>query len=74
MNLQLKPAAAARPDIRVAQIDISQLADELNEQGFAVLETLLSREECRALASLYPDDNLFRSRVIMDRHGYGKGE
>lgn len=74
MNLQLKPAAATRPDIRIAQIDVSQLAGELNEQGFAVLETLLPQEECRALASLYPDDNLFRRRIIMDRHGYGKGE
>ena len=41
MNLQVK-AAAAPPGIRVAQIDQSQLAGELNEQGFAVLEALLS--------------------------------
>ncbi|MGH6835130.1 MAG: 2OG-Fe(II) oxygenase [Methylocella sp.] len=50
------------------------VAGELGERGSAVLEKLLSREECRAIASLYPDDNHFRSRVVMHRHGFGKGE
>jgi uncharacterized protein len=60
--------------IRGTRIEGSRLADALNEQGFAILEKLLSREECRSIASFYPDDNHFRSRVVMDRHGFGKGE
>lgn len=73
MNIQTK-AAASSPATRVAQIDGNRLAGDLNEQGFAVLEKLLSQEECLAIASLYPVDNHFRSRVVMDRYGFGKGE
>ena len=35
---------------------------------------LLSPDECRALAALYPDDTHFRSRIVMGRHGFGRGE
>jgi hypothetical protein len=50
------------------------VADELDAQGSAVVAKLLSREECVALASLYERDDAFRSRVVMSRHGYGRGE
>jgi uncharacterized protein len=73
VNIQPKSAAPSGA-IRGTRIEGSRLADELNEQGFAVLEKLLSREECRSIASFYPDDNHFRSRIVMDRHGFGKGE
>ncbi len=73
MNIQSKSVAPSDA-ICGTRIEGSRLADELNEQGFAVLEKLLSREECRSIASFYPDDNHFRSRVVMDRHGFGKGE
>ena len=39
-----------------------------------MLERLLSAEECRAISALYPQDGLFRSRVVMARHGFGRGE
>ena len=72
MNIQSKSVAPSGA-IRGTRIEGSRLADELNEQGFAVLEKLLSREECRSIASFYPDDNIFAA-VVMDRHGFGKGE
>ncbi len=59
---------------RVAAIDWEQAAGDLDAQGCAVLKELLSAEECRALAALYPDDRHFRSRVVMGRHGFGRGE
>ena len=31
-------------------------------------------DECRAVAALYDDDERFRSRVVMARHGFGRGE
>ncbi|MDN3921264.1 2OG-Fe(II) oxygenase [Roseateles violae] len=50
----------------------------LDAQGSALLPGLLAADECRAIAALYaqPDEEaaLFRSRVVMERHGYGRGE
>jgi hypothetical protein len=59
---------------RVAAIDWRQATSDLDALGCAVLKGLLSAEECRALAALYPDDTHFRSRVVMGRHGFGRGE
>ena len=47
---------------------------ELDQEGCSVLEKLLTPEECRAFASLYPEERHFRSTVHMARHGFGKGE
>ena len=55
-------------------IDWSRVAADLDTQGNAVVERLLTRHECETLASLYERDELFRSRVVMSRHGYGRGE
>jgi uncharacterized protein len=59
---------------RVNAIDWAQAESELDTQGCAVLKGLLSPDECRALAALYPDDAHFRSRIVMGRHGFGRGE
>jgi hypothetical protein len=50
------------------------VAGDLGEQGSAVIPALLTPEECRDIAGLYPQDRHFRSRVVMARHGFGKGE
>jgi uncharacterized protein len=62
------------PAQRVASRDWTRLEAELDSQGSAVIPQLLSAHECRALAALYPKDALFRSRVVMARHGFGRGE
>jgi hypothetical protein len=59
---------------RVDSFDWPQVACDLDAQGCAVLNGLLSSEECRELAALYPHDKHFRSRVVMGRHGFGRGE
>jgi hypothetical protein len=59
---------------RVDAIDWQQAERDLDAQGCAVLKGLLSPEQCDALASLYLDDKKFRSRVVMARHGFGRGE
>jgi hypothetical protein len=50
------------------------LGAQLDAGGSAVIERLLLPEECRAMAARYADDRLFRSRVVMARHGFGSGE
>jgi hypothetical protein len=64
------PTVAARVDA----IDWAQATSDLDAQGCAVLKGLLSPEECAALAALYPNDKNFRSRIVMGRHGFGRGE
>ena len=57
-----------------AKIDRRQLACSLDERGYATTPPLLTAEECRGLAALYPREDAFRSRVIMQRHAFGRGE
>jgi len=45
----------------------------LDERGWALLPGLLSPDECAAIISLWDQGDLFRSRVVMARHGYGSG-
>jgi hypothetical protein len=59
---------------QIERLDWQQTARELNEQGSSMLKGILSPEECRALAGLYANESGFRSRVIMGRHGFGRGE
>jgi hypothetical protein len=59
---------------RLAALRWPALERELDVHGYAVIGGLLTPAECRALASLYGDDALFRSRVVMARHGFGSGE
>ena len=59
---------------RVDAFDWFDLEEELNGYGCAMLPRLLSAQECYALAALYPRDDLYRSRVVMARHGFGRGE
>ena len=77
MNVQLRAITLATTDdigARLQVFDWISIADDLDTQGCAMLEALLSPQECRALASLYANDELFRSRVVMGRHGFGRGE
>jgi len=59
---------------RLAEADWPALATALDAEGWAPLPRLLKPNECRALAGLYSDDTRFRSRVVMARHGFGRGE
>src|SRR5258705_11299202 len=70
----VRPATQSDIAARVDAIDWAQATGELDAQGCAVLKGLLSRDESRALAALYPDDRHFRSRIVMARHGFGRGE
>ncbi|MGN6748951.1 MAG: 2OG-Fe(II) oxygenase [Xanthobacteraceae bacterium] len=76
MNAIAKIAAAdVRPlKQRIAQYDWDAVAANLNSYGCAVLERLLTPNECQHAAALYDKDDNFRSHIHMARHGFGKGE
>jgi hypothetical protein len=70
----IRPVPSADIAARVGAIDWAAATADLDAQGCAVLKGLLSPDECQALAALYPDDARFRSKVVMGRHGFGRGE
>jgi len=59
---------------RLSSIAWERIEIDLNEYGGAVLEQLLTSDECESVTAMYPDDAAFRSRVVMARHGFGRGE
>jgi uncharacterized protein len=69
-----RASAVPSAEARVTAYDWQVLTGELDNYGCAVLPKLLSPQECRAIASLYPDESHFRSHIHMARHGFGKGE
>ena len=54
--------------------DWAQCGADLDAQGWAVLPGMLAPAECTALAGMYAQEARFRSRVVMARHGFGRGE
>jgi hypothetical protein len=61
-------------ETRIAGLDWDRITKEIDQRGWATTGPLLTQEECAVLANSYDDDGLFRSRVVMARHGFGQGE
>jgi uncharacterized protein len=59
---------------RLGGLDWSRIAGELDKQGCAVIGGLLADDECVRLSQCYETAVLFRSRIVMSRHGFGRGE
>jgi hypothetical protein len=55
-------------------LDWQRIEEELSSRGHALLANLVSAPECAAFVAMYDDVSRFRSRVQMERHGYGRGE
>jgi uncharacterized protein len=70
-----KPLAlAVDVDARTRAIDWTPVGEELDAHGAATIAGLLGPGECDALAALYGNEAAFRSRVVMARHNFGRGE
>jgi uncharacterized protein len=59
---------------RVAALDWPRIEADLDSAGHAVIGELLTPAACEAIAALYDEPGRFRSRVVMARHGFGRGE
>lgn len=59
---------------RIAALDWERIARDIDRQGWATTGALLTDAERFGLVSAYDEDALYRSRVIMARHGFGRGE
>jgi len=58
----------------VEDISWEQVSHDLDAEGSAIIKGILSPDECDEIRSLYQERKLFRSEVIMERHGFGRGE
>jgi hypothetical protein len=58
----------------VAALDWEEIGSQLDAFGCATTGPLLTPEQCAVLSNGYDDEGIFRSRVIMGRHGFGRGE
>lgn len=59
---------------RIDGQDWSRIAADLDAHGHAPMPNLLTPEESQAIAAGYDDPMLYRSRIVMARHGFGSGE
>ncbi len=71
MTRELRAATAVE---KIDGLDWPSVAASLDTYGYAVIEGLLSAAQCSALADAYDRDSLYRSRIVMSRHGFGRGE
>ena len=75
MSTATRTSIAAENAIsRVSALDWNRVSQNLDNYGNATLEHILDPENCKALAELYRHNDLFRSRVVMGQHGFGRGE
>ncbi|OWQ45501.1 proline hydroxylase [Roseateles noduli] len=58
----------------VTALDWSTVEDDLGQDGFAVLPSLLTPAQCADIAGYFPEDERFRSRIVMERYAFGRGE
>lgn len=74
--MSVSPLRKRAPEIeaRIADLDWERIGAALDADGNALLPRLLSADECAALSAMYDDPAPFRSRVVMARHGFGRGE
>ena len=60
--------------MKLDDISWAQVYQNLDAEGNATIKNILSRGECDEIRVLYNNEDLFRSQVVMERHGFGRGE
>jgi uncharacterized protein len=59
---------------REGNIEWPNALSDLDERGFTVIPAVLAQKTCREIAAVYGHDRQFRSRIDMERYGFGRGE
>lgn len=62
------------PAVDLAQRNWQSIEESLNQYGFAIVKSLLNKSQCQSVIECYPGEQGYRKRVVMERHGFGKGE
>jgi len=74
IDAMAKRRVTANVIARVNFVDWPAVEASLDSEGYAILPGLLSSDECDSLHAIYDERSRFRSRVVMARHGFGRGE
>jgi uncharacterized protein len=74
MTTSVQPIGTVALRRRVDGVDWSRARGDLDEAGIATLGSILGRDECHELSSLYDDATRFRSTIDMARHRFGQGQ
>jgi len=61
-------------DTQPTAVGWAAVSADLDRHGWAVLPGLIGDGDCNAIAALYDRESGFRNRIVMARHGYGRGE
>jgi uncharacterized protein len=69
-----RPATIDSITERIEAVDWRRVSRDVDAEGNAVIKNVLTSDECDEVCTLYDRDELFRSKVVMERHGFGRGE
>jgi hypothetical protein len=59
---------------RIDQLNWADITEAMDNKGYTLVKKVLTADECDTLTALYPNEELYRKTIIMERHHYGKGE
>ena len=59
---------------RIASCDWNSISAALSASGFGLTGPILTDQECQQLISHYEDETRFRSKIVMERFRFGKGD
>lgn len=59
---------------KIESLNWENITESMHENGFAVLQNILSNDECESLKANYSNPNLYRKTVVMERYRFGLGE
>ena len=68
------PATINGIEERVEAVPWEQVSRDLDAEGNAIIQGILSPDECDKIRVLYQQEEIFRSNVVLERHGFGRGE
>jgi uncharacterized protein len=72
--MMLRTAKISSIAQRMEAVVWQQVSRDLDAEGHAIIRNILSSDECDQVRALYQDDKIFRSQIVMERHGFGRGE
>src|SRR5215216_4135488 len=58
----------------VEDISWEQVSQDLDAEGNAIIKSILLPDDCEEVRALYDQKEIFRSQIVMERHGFGRGE